>query len=375
MTRKHLTEAERSDILRRVGAGERVAAIAESIGRPRLLVYRVLKRTGGLVPRPRTRSPLRLSAAEREEISRGLERGEACRVIARRLHRAPSTISREVRRCGGTTGYRAWAADLQALRLACRPQKSKLSRSPRLRAAVEGLLRHHWSPEQISHALLRDYPADEEMRVSHETIYRSLYVQGRGSLRTELTRYLRSGRRRRHPRQRGLAGVPGLHDIVPISARPAVAADRAVPGHWEGDLLIGRRGASQMATLVERRTRYTMLCKLKGRTAPEVRLAITKAIRHLPNELRRSLTWDQGREMGEHVRFSVETGVRVFFCDPASPWQRGSNENTNGLLRQYFPKGMDLSALTQAQLDKVARELNGRPRETLGWRSPAEVFA
>ncbi len=372
---RYLTESEEIEILRRVRAGENSLDIAHAVGRPRRLVYLVLKRTGGFVTRPRTRSPLRLSLAEREEISRGLESGSSCRAIARGLGRAPSSVSREVRRRGGgRRGYRAWAADAAALELARRPKRTKAAPSPRLCAVVSRLLALDWSPQQIAHRLLREYPDEEEMRVSHETIYRALYVQAKGSLRRELHRHLRSARARRHPSLH--AKALGIHDMVAISARPAEAADRAVPGHWEGDLLIGSGGHSAIGTLVERRTRYTLLLRLAhGRTAPEVRRALTRRIRTLPTQLRRSLTWDQGKEMAEHVRFSVESGVQVYFCDPSSPWQRGTNENTNGLLRQYFPKNTDLADKSQAQLDAVARKLNGRPRRTLDWRTPAEVLA
>jgi len=371
---RYLTEAEESEILRRVRAGENSLSIAQAVGRPRRLVYVVLKRSGGFSPRARTRSPLRLSLAEREEISRGLRSGSSCRAIARGLHRAPSSVSREVRRCGGGPHYRAWAADAAALELARRPKRTKLATSPRLRAAVSRLLLLEWSPQQISRRLVREYPTEEAMRVSAETIYRALYVQTRGSLRKELHRHLRTQRQRRHPKLRTAA--LGIHDMVPISERPAEASDRAVPGHWEGDLLLGTGGHSAIGTLVERRTRYTMLFRLAaGRSAPAVRDALTKRIQTLPAQLRRSLTWDQGKEMAEHVRFSVESGVQVYFCDPRSPWQRGSNENTNGLLRQYFPKTFDLSNTTQAQLDAVARRLNGRPRHTLDWKTPAEALA
>ena len=371
---RYLTEAEESEILRRVRAGENSLSIAQAVGRPRRLVYVVLKRSGGFIPRARTRSPLRLSLAEREEISRGLRSGSSCRAIARGLGRAPSSVSREVRRCGGGPHYRAWAADAAALELARRPKRTKLATSPRLRAVVSRLLLLEWSPQQISRRLMREYPTEEEMRVSAETIYRALYVQTRGSLRKELHRHLRTQRQRRHPGLRTAAF--GIHDMVNISERPAEASDRAVPGHWEGDLLLGTGGHSAIGTLVERRTRYTMLLRLAaGRSAPAVRDALTKRIQTLPAQLRRSLTWDQGKEMAEHVRFSVESGVAVYFCDPRSPWQRGSNENTNGLLRQYFPKTFDLSNTTQAQLDAVARQLNGRPRRTLDWKTPAEAFA
>lgn len=372
--RWRVVEAWQSEALRRIGLGESTKSVAQALGRAPVTVNRLLLATAGFVPKPRTRSPLRLSLAEREEISRGLESGASCRAIARGLRRAPSTISREVCRQGGAGAYRAWAADVAALRLARRPKRPKLLRCRRLRALVERLLKRHWSPEQIAHRLVRDYPQAEQMRVSAETIYRSLYVQSRGALRHELTRFLRSERTRRHPRRRNT--VPGIHDMVLISQRPAEASDRAVPGHWEGDLLVGVGSHSAIGTLVERRTRYTLLLALPhGRSAEQVRRALTRRVRTLPTQLRRSLTWDQGKEMAEHVRFSVESGVQVYFCDPHSPWQRGSNENTNGLLRQYFPKSEDLSGRTQVQLDRVARELNGRPRRTLDWKTPAEAFA
>ena len=372
--RRRDVEAWQSEALRRIGLGESTNSVARALGRAPVTVNRLLLATAGFVPKPRRRSPLRLSLAEREEISRGLESGASCRVIALGLGRAPSTVSREVCRHGGAAAYRAWAADRAALGLARRPKRPTLRRHPRLRRLVERLLIARWSPDQIAARLVRDYPDEKEMRVSAETIYRSLFVQARGTLRHELTRYLRSQRTRRIPHQRNT--VPGIHDMVRISERPAEVADRAVPGHWEGDLLLGTRGRSAIGTLVERRTRYVLLLELPdGRGAEAVRVALTRRIRTLPTHLRRSLTWDRGREMAEHVRFSVDSGVDVYFCDPHSPWQRGSNENTNGLLRQYFPKNFDLTNTTQRKLDAVARQLNGRPRRTLDWRTPAEAFA
>jgi IS30 family transposase len=274
--RREVVEAWQSEALRRIGLGESTKSVAQALGRAVVSVNRVLVRTAGFVPKPRTRSPLRLSLAEREEISRGLESGASCRAIAIRLRRAPSTVSREVCRQGGASGYRAWAADVAALRLARRPKRPKLLRHRRLRALVERFLKRHWSPEQIAQRLVRDYPDEPEMRVSHETIYRSLYVQSRGALRHELTRFLRSERTRRHPRRRDT--VPGIHDMVLISQRPAEVGDRAVPGHWEGDLLLGTGGHSAIGTLVERRTRLTLLLALPhGRTAEQVRRALTRA--------------------------------------------------------------------------------------------------
>jgi len=276
---------------------------------------------------------------------------------------------------GGRQRYRAWRAEAGAAHRGRRPRLAKLARNARLRHTIERLLEAHWSPQQIAQRLRHDHPDDQEMRVSHETIYQSLFVQGRGALRTELSRCLRSGRVRRRPRGRIPQGGR-LTDMVFISERPAEIEDRAVPGHWEGDLLIGTANRSAIGTLVERQTRYVLLVALPGgRSAEHVRTALASRIMTLPEELRRSLTWDRGKEMAEHVRFTVDTGVQVYFCDPRSPWQRGSNENTNGLLRQYFPKGTDLSVHDQAHLDAVARELNGRPRQTLGWLKPSEALA
>jgi len=338
-------------------------------------IQRLLKRTGGLPPRVSTRSPLRLSPAEREEISRGLLVGESLRRIADRLERAPSTVSRDVAVNGGRRRYRAWRAEAAASRRARRPKAAKLVRSPRLRREVERLLDERWSPQQIAHRLRLDHPDDQEMRVSHETIYQSLFVQARGALRKELTDCLRSGRARRRPHRRS-AGVGELTDMVLISERPAEVADRAVPGHWEGDLIIGKASRSAIGTLVERQTRYVVLVALPGgRSAELVRDALAERILTLPEQLRRTLTWDRGKEMAEHVRFTIDTGVQVYFCDPRSPWQRASNENTNGLLRQYFPKGTDLSTHDQRHLDKVAPQLNGRPRQSLGWMKPSEALA
>jgi len=298
------------------------------------------------------------------------------RAIAAGMGRAPSTICREVNANGGRRAYRALTADRAARHRARRPKVAKLAACPRLRMVVETQLAQFWSPEEISAWLARAYPDDAEMRVSHETIYMSLFVQGRGALRQELHTCLRSGRALRRPKTRtkGGFGQGQIVDKVMISERPAEAADRAVPGHWEGDLIYGRR-MTCIGTLVERSTRYVMLFPLpNGHTAELVRLALAKKIRSLPLELRRSLTWDQGHEMAEHAQFTIDTGVQVYFCEPKSPWQRGSNENTNRLLRQYLPKTTDLSKVTTAELNAIARSLNGRPRQTLGWRSPSEAF-
>jgi IS30 family transposase len=322
--------------------------------------------------RGRPRSPLRLSLAEREEIRAGIAAGDSFRAIARRIGRAASTVSREVGGVAGRAGYRATRADDRACLAALRPKRSKLAASPRLRRAVTEMLERRFSPQQISARLKLDYPDDPEMRIAPETIYQSLYVQSRGRLRKDLARHLRSGRTRRRPR-RGPTGRGRIADMVSISQRPAEVADRAVPGHWEGDLIVGKQNRSYIGTLVERQTRYVLLSYLGNDASTEtVTAQIAAQIKRLPEQLRLSLTWDQGKEMARHLDFTVTTGVKVYFCDPHSPWQRGSNENTNGLLRQYFPKGTDLAVHDQTELDRVAAQLNGRPRQTLGWRTPAE---
>ncbi len=317
-----------------------------------------------------------LSLEDRRKIARWLDARMPVLAIAARLGRAPSTISREVARNGSRDGYRAWRADRAALESGRRPKPAKLMLNERLRCEVDRGLCERWSPQQIAARLVREYPDDPSMRVSHETIYKTLFVQSRGALRKELTACLRSGRTQRRPRLRGEQAKRGrIQNMVMLSERPAEVEDRAVPGHWEGDLIIGKGARSAIGTLVERSSRFVMLFRLpNGRSAEDVRLALTRTITRLPTELRRTLTWDQGNEMADHVRFTMDTNVEVYFCDPHSPWQRGSNENTNGLLRQYFPRKTDLSVYTTAQLNAVARQLNGRPRETLGWLKPAEVF-
>jgi IS30 family transposase len=370
-----ISDTERQRIAELLAEGAPVWRLHKEINRSRYAIRRAvvaLHRPPKQEPR---RSPLRLSLAEREEISRGLAAGEPVREIARRLGRAPSTVCREVAANGGRDQYRACAADRRAVRRLRRPKPAKLARCPRLREAVESKLERRWSPQQIAAWLKISYPDDPEMRVSHETIYLSLFVQSKGALRKELARYLRQGRARRRPR--GLSVMNGqgqLRGTVHISQRPAEASDRAVPGHWEGDLLFGTR-SSTVATLVERKSRFVMLVHLPGgHTADVVADALADAITRLPGRLRRSITWDQGKEMAEHARFSVAAGVPVYFCDPHSPWQRGSNENANGLLRQYFPRSTDFRALTQRDLDAVAAELNDRPRQTLGWKSPCQAL-
>jgi IS30 family transposase len=368
------TRTEREEIRRRVASGQRMDDVALGVGRSKRAVQYFVAGFGGIQPRPTVRSALRLSVAEREEISRGLRAGESFRRIALGLGRSPSTVSREVAGNGGRRRYRAHLAEDRAFGRARRPRRAKLARNPRLRRVVERLLGQRWSPQQIAWQLRHDHPDDREMWVSHETIYQSLFVQGRGALRAELTRCLRSGRARRRPAGRTAGNQ--IAGMVLLSERPAEVEDRAVPGHWEGDLIIGKGTHSAIGTLVERQTRFVMLVALPhGRKAEAVRIAVAAKILTLPTELRRSLTWDRGKEMTEHVRFTVDTGVQVYFCDPHSPWQRGTNENTNGLLRQYFPKGTDLSVHSQAYLDAVARELNGRPRQTLGWMKPSEALA
>jgi len=372
---RRLRPAERTEIHRRVAHGETHRMVAAAIGCSTKSIQRLFIRTGGFAPAARIRSPLRLSLAEREEISRCVAAGDSLRAVARRLGRAPSTIAREVRPNGGRSGYRAYQAERRAWQQARRPRAGKLARSPRLRIVVERWLARRWSPQQIAHRLPLAYPADSSMRVSHETIYRSLFVQARGALRRELTRYLRTGRTQRRARTRPTR-TGRLRDLVLLADRPAEAADRAVPGHWEGDLILGRAGRSAIGSVVERRSRYVLLLRLPhGRTADQVRRVLAARMTTLPVQLRRTLTWDQGKEMAEHMQFRVETGIPIYFCDPRSPWQRPTSENTNGLLRQYFPKNTDLSTYTQADLDAVARELNGRPRQTLAWSKPAEVFA
>jgi IS30 family transposase len=345
--------------------------VAAQVGCNPKTVTRIL----AVFPRPpRKRNPLRLSPVEREEIARGLQAKESLRSIARRLARAPSTVCREVTAVGRAS-YRAWRGEARAETLCVRPKPRKLEVNRALAAAVELGLAKNWSPEQIAHALNLEHADDPAMNVSHETIYKALYVQGRGSLRQELSKHLRTARKQR--KQRGRKDFRGhIRDMVSISQRPPEVEDRAVPGHWEGDLILGKNLQSAIGTLVERQTRYVMLLHLPlGRTANEVRKALSKKIQTLPEELRRSVTWDQGKEMAEHTRFTIETGVKVFFCDPSSPWQRGSNENTNGLLRQYFPKGDDLSQFSARELNAVAQELNERPRQTLEWKTPLEKLA
>ena len=371
---KHLTGTEHDEIHRRIAVGETFVKVAAAIGCSTKSIQRLLEDGSVSKRKPRVRSALRLSCTEREELSRGLVLGQSFRRVAKALGRAPSTISREVNANGKREAYRALRAERTAGQRSCRPRARKLESNASLRREVERRLLERWSPQQIAARLVCDYPLDPSMRVSHETIYQSLFVQARGTLRKELTRCLRTGRTKRRPK--GRATPKGrMCDMVMIADRPAEASDRAVPGHWEGDLIIGKNGKSAIGTLVERNSRFLMLLRLPlGRSAEHVHNVLTREIKRLPEQLRRSLTWDQGKEMAGHVQFAIDTNVNVFFCDPHSPWQRGSNENTNGLLRQYFPKGTDLDTFSRADLEAVAGELNGRPRQRLGWMKPSEVF-
>jgi len=370
------TESERVEVWDRRQAGEPNRSIGRRLGRSAASIRAFVEASGGVRPAVRHRPVRHLSLVEREEISRGVAAGESLRLLARRLGRAPSTLSREVARNGGRHRYRAHRADQAAWQRARRPQDCKLASNPTLRAIVEELLAERWSPQQIAGRLRRTYPDDEEMRVSHETIYLTLFIQARGGLKRELTQHLRTRRANRRPKgARPPSGKGQIVDPVMISERPAAVEDRAVPGHWEGDLIMGKRQTA-IGTLVERWSRYVMLFPLPhGHTAEAVRTALADTVQRLPAHLWQSLTWDQGKEMAQHAQFTVDTGVQVYFCDPKSPWQRGSNENTNGLLRQYFPKGTDLSVHTQADLDAAAHSLNGRPRQTLEWMTPSEKLA
>jgi IS30 family transposase len=375
LIRPFLSSAERAKLWERWRAGDPIWRICRVLSRPNRTVADELDRTGGFSPRLRKRAKRSLSPSEREEISRGLAEQRSLRSIARALRRSASSISREVRRNGGARSYRAGRADERAWQRARRPKLCRLARHPRLCECVAQKLQLQWSPQQIAVWLVRSYPADQSMWVSHETIYRTLFVQTRGALKRELTAHLRSRRKRRGSRHADGSGARGgsIVEELTIRERPAEALDRAVPGHWEGDLLCGSQG-SQIATLVERHSRFVMLVQMPDKNSVRVAQALARKIKTLPKELRRSLAWDRGIEMASHHHFTLATNVKVYFCDPYSPWQRGSNENTNGLLRQYFPKGRDLSGYTQAELDAVAERLNGRPRQTLGWQTPAERF-
>jgi IS30 family transposase len=372
--RRHgLTSRQRADLWRRWKQGQSLSEIGRALGKGPGSVFGWLSERGGIAPRSRSRSSRVLALPDREEISRGICHGESIRRIAARIGKAPSTVSREITRNGGRSWYRATKADLRAWHEAGRPKVCKLARQRRLQRIVAKKLQLDWSPEQIAGWLRHVFPNDTTMQVSHETIYRSLFMQARGVLKQELVRHLRSKRLMRHAKGATTPEAQRVRigDAVSIRDRPAEVEDRAVPGHWEGDLLTGSKN-SYIATMVERQTRFTKLVKVKGKHTTTVVSALTREVRKLPAELRRTLTWDRGIEMTQHRFFSVATDVKVYFCDPSSPWQRGTNENTNGLLRQYFPKGTDLSGLTQRDLNNIARRLNQRPRKTLGFKTPAE---
>jgi len=374
--RIYYTESDKALMWDRWQKGDSLHAIAKLFDRSHGSIAGILSRTGGIRPARRKRSQRALTLAEREEISRGVIAGQSLRVIAVLLGRAPSTVSREINRNGGRRQYRANKAEQAAWDRAHRRKTCKLAQNRVLAHIVAEKLQLQWAPEQIAGWLKYMYPDDENMQVSHETIYKSLFIQARGALKKELLQHLRKTRamrRSRHHTQK-TADHGRIKDAVSIRERPAEAEDRAVPGHWEGDLVFGSNN-SQIATLVERHTRYVMLARVKSKDTKTVINALIKQAHKLPRELYKSLTWDRGKEMADHKRFSLDTDINVYFCDPQSPWQRGSNENTNGLLRQYFPKGMDLSNIHQNRLNAVARQLNERPRKTLDFRTPAERFA
>lgn len=373
--RIYYSETQKSLMWDRWRRGESLQQIADLFDRHHSAIAGVLVRSGGIRPAPRRRSLRALRPAEREEISRGVATGKSIRSIAVELNRAPSTISRELRRNRGRQCYRAAQADQAAWDRALRPKPCKLALRRTLAYQVAAKLRRQWSPEQVAGWLRRTYPDDTSRQVSHETIYRTLYIQSRGALKKELLAHLRrtrAMRRSRHHTQK-TDNHGRIVGAVSISERPATAEDRAVPGHWEGDLVFGSHN-SQIATLVERQTRYVMLVKTGGKDTATVVNALIRHARRLPKELYRSLTWDRGKELAAHRRFTLATDIQVYFCDPHKPWQRGSNENTNGLLRQYLPKGLDLSGISQAKLNAIAKRLNERPRKTLGYETPVERY-
>ena len=373
--RIHYTESQKALMWERWQKGESLQQIAQLFDRNHSSIQPILAATGGIRPAPRCRSRWALTLAEREEISRAVVAGHSIRSIAAQLGRAPSTISREIKRNGSQECYRASQADQSAWDRRRRPKTGKLAENRALARIVAGKLQLQWSPEQVAGWLKRTYPDDTSRQVSHETIYRSVFIQARGALKKELVEHLRRTRVMRRSRHHTMKTDHHgrITDTVSISERPASVADRAVPGHWEGDLLFGSKN-SQIATLVERNTRYAMLVKVTGKDTQTVINALIKNARKLPEELYQSLTWDRGKEMAEHKRFTLATDIQVYFCDPQNPWQRGTNENTNGLLRQYLPKGTDLSGYSQAKLNAVARRLNERPRKTLNYETPAERF-
>ena len=373
--RIYYSASQRADIWDRWQRGESMSSIGRLFDRESSSIFSVLSPTGGIRPADRRRGKQALSLAEREEVSRGLSTAQSLRSIARQLGRAPSTISREVGRNGGTASYRATASDQAAWDRALRPKICKLACYPALSCAVSAKLQRKWSPEQIAGWLKRAFPGEPHAQVSHETIYKSLYIQARGVLKKELVEHLRAKRairRSRHASKKG-DGMGQIKNMVSISERPASVEDRAVPGHWEGDLIGGSKN-SYIATLVERHSRYVMLVKVANKDTNSVVSALIKQSQRLPRELYKSLTWDRGKELADHPRLTLATDVEVYFCDPQSPWQRGTNENTNRLLRQYLPRGTDLSVHSQAKLSAIARQLNERPRKTLHYQTPAEMF-
>jgi IS30 family transposase len=367
-----LSAIQKRDVWSRWKAGQTLHEIGRVYGKPHNSIRAVLLPRGGIPPVARRRSRLALTLAEREDISRGIASASSIREIACRLGRTASTVSREIARHGGRLAYRAHDADRQAWNAALRPKRCLLAVNRKLRDVVASKLILDWSPEQVAGLLKTQYPNNQNMRVSHETIYRSLFIQARGVLKKELMDHLRSQRRMRRSRHFSEHGHSRgqIVDAISIRERPAEAEDRAIPGHWEGDLLAGGKN-SYIATLVERHSRFLMLIKVPSKETETVVATLSQHVRKLPATLRRSLTWDRGLEMAKHKEFTVATDVQVYFCDPQSPWQRGTNENTNLLLRQYFPRGTDLSPITQAQLDQVSLRLNQRPRKTLGFETPA----
>jgi len=358
----------------KTGAG--LSDIGRAINKAPASVFEIIRASGGFQPRIQTRSERFMSLEEREEIAISLGQGLSYREIARRLERSASSIMREVKRNGGRIRYRAMKAEKSTWTRAKRPKLLKLERYPQLKRTVQRKLEQKWSPEQIAGWLRQTYTDDEDMRVSHESIYKSLFLQARGGLKRELTRHLRSGRVLRQSRKNNYRGSPrgGGLNLPSISERPAEAEDRAIPGHWEGDLISGSQN-THIATLVERKSRYAMMVKIKGKDTESVVSALIKIVKRLPSELRKTLTWDRGMELKKHIDFTLATDMKVYFCDPQSPWQRGSNENTNRLIRQYLPRKTDLSVHTQAELNKICQELNSRPRKTLGYKTPAEVLS
>lgn len=375
MGRPGLSPAQKKELWHRWKEGQSLSEIGEALGKHAGSIHGVVRSRGGIAPASRVRAERSLSAGEREEISRGLVAGHSLRRIAEQLGRAPSTISREIARNDGRHHYRAALAEERAWEQARRPKLCHLARHAKLRRIVAAKLKENWSPQQIAGWLALEYGQDPSMRVSHETIYRSLFIQARGVLKKELVSHLRTRRMMRRGKAATTAGQPRgqIIDAISIRERPAEVEDRAIPGHWEGDLLSGAKN-SHIATLVERKSRYVMLVKVKGKDTNNVVNALVHEVKKLPEGIMSSLTWDRGTELAQHKRFTVATDVKVYFCDPSSPWQRGTNENTNRLLRQYFPDGTDLAGITQRRLNAVARSMNQRPRKTLGYATPADTL-